>query len=392
MSPSQKKSFLLLALGAGTLSLSVAAQDCPAPPASCPRPTNPADPACASFRLCDKNATAAMDSLCTQMDAMPGCNLRKLCTTSPGSVPEPYCKPMSLLADVCSVDMPRMSDCATYVNMCGNSTSASTSVNAQCKEPASAALPNIPTSKAATQNIYSICHEMSMPGCEACSITSATDTYPRGSCDLMGTYALLCKAMPDMRQCADWKTMCAATPNLGWCSSANGGDANSNDPPIMRMFFHTGFVDYVLFETWIPRTSGQYFGTWLAVFLLGIFYEAWNTFVATYESKLLQRHKATDTVSKTGLVPPNTASPIARPTQQGNVVQRIQRAVVRGLAKFVTVTVAYALMLVAMTFNVGLFFAVVLGLAIGSAIFSEWTRAAVAAAVMDQAGGEELCC
>ncbi|KAJ3148739.1 hypothetical protein HDU89_004589 [Geranomyces variabilis] len=355
-----------------------AAGACPAPPASCPAPTNPADPACAGYRMCDADATAATTNLCTQMPAMPGCSVSSLCASSPSSIPSPYCSPMSVLANICSADMPTMSACKPYVNQCGPATNASASVNTQCKEASSAAIPGFPTSKSATQNVYSICHEMSMPGCEACTISSPTSSYPSNSCDLMGTYALLCKAMPDMSQCADWKAMCAATPGLSHCSAGSAAD-----PPVMRMFFHTGFADYVLFESWVPRTSGQYFGTWVAIFILGVFYEGWHAIIATYEAKFLRTTtKAADGNSEANLMPNATTS--------SRVGDRIKHALLRFVAKAVTVTIAYALMLVAMTFNVGLFFAVVVGLATGSAIFTDVTRAALTAALTNE--GEELCC
>ncbi|KAJ3157476.1 hypothetical protein HDU86_003368 [Geranomyces michiganensis] len=287
---------------------------------------------------------------------------------------------MSVLANICSADMPTMSACKTFVNMCGPAANASTSVNAQCKEASSAPIPAFPTSKSATQNVYSICHEMSMPGCEACTISGPTSGYPSNSCDLMGTYAQLCKAMPEMSQCADWKTMCNATPGLSYCSAGTAAD-----PPVMRMFFHTGFADYVLFEKWVPRTSGQYFGTWVAIFILGILYEGWHALVATYEAKYLKSVRPADATSESNLIVGRSAL--------GSTFSavRIKHALFRFVAKAVTVTIAYLLMLVAMTFNVGLFIAVVVGLAFGSAIFTDVTRAALAAA-LTSGSGEELCC
>ena len=48
----------------------------------------------------------------------------------------------------------------------------------------------------------------------------------------------------------------------------------------MKMFFHTGLADYVLFEGWVPRTGLQYVGSVIALFFLSVFYEfllAYNT-------------------------------------------------------------------------------------------------------------------
>ncbi|KAJ3019770.1 hypothetical protein HKX48_001786 [Thoreauomyces humboldtii] len=287
--------------------------------------------------------------------------------------------PMSLLGDICSVDMSTMSDCKTYVATCGNSTVAA--ANPQCTASTSTLLPSIPTTAQATQNIKNICTEMSMPGCDTCTITSASSTYPSNNCDLLATYSLLCKAMPSMSQCAGWSAMCAATPGLTYCPSTS---SSSSDPPVMRMYFHGGIVDYVLFESWVPRTKGQYAGAWIAIFLFAIAYEGWNATVATYEAGLLADFKSRQTIrSKSGFVGIEVSPPWSL---------RIKRGVVRGVAKLVTVTAAYALMLIAMTFNVLLFVAVVLGLAVGSAVFNEWAQAAIKAAVMNESGQEELCC
>ncbi|KAI9103747.1 Ctr copper transporter family-domain-containing protein [Phlyctochytrium arcticum] len=406
-------STLLLSALLGTVAIT--AQTTPA----CP--TTPSDPACASFRMTDPDATSSLNSLCTQMEGMPGCTVRITCTSNAASIPDGashYCTPFSLLANICSVDMPNMGDCKNYVAQCGNSTTpASQVLNPQCSDAkASTPLPNLPTSKQATQQIKSICTEMAMPGCEACSIASPGSTYAQ--CDLLGTYSLLCKAMPDMKQCSDWKTMCASSPNLPYCSSSGGG---STDPPIMKMFFHTGLTDYVLFETWVPRTPAQYAGTWIAIFVFGILYEGWVAFVAVYESKYfytiderrgsssgpsgsyntntgntddtrvenVAKSSSPSEHSKSNLV---YTTPVA-PTRRGLLPPRLFRALLRGVSKFVTVTCAYALMLLAMTYNVGLFFAVVLGVAVGSAVFAEWMReAGKSQPGLRETGRETLCC
>ena len=65
--------------------------------------------------------------------------------------------------------------------------------------------------------------------------------------------------------------MCSLTPSLPFCSQ----DAviSPDAPPTMKMFFHTGLADYVLFEGWVPRTGLQYTGTVIALFFLCVFYE-----------------------------------------------------------------------------------------------------------------------
>ncbi|KAJ3159932.1 hypothetical protein HDU86_001196 [Geranomyces michiganensis] len=331
--------------------------------------------------LSDAAATTAIASLCAQMSGMVGCSINTACASA-GAIPDPYCKPVSILGDICANDMPTMSGCSGYTSACGNSTTTSLT----CAAP----IPSLITSKTATQGIRSICSEMNMAGCEAAcaaKIMAGSSASSYAECDLLGTYAALCKSMPGMSQCAEWKTMCAATPDLTYCRA----DA-SVDAPEMKMFFHTGFTDYVLFQNWVPRTALQYFGTWLAIFVFAIAYEGWNAALITAEARLLAatapKTKKIGSFSPTDKLSPPTTT--ITPPWHHTALARLQRAALRFVSKAVTVTAAYLLMLVAMTFNVGLFFAVVVGLGVGSALFSEWSRAAVTAAVLNEA--EELCC
>ncbi|KAJ3171195.1 hypothetical protein HDU88_008232 [Geranomyces variabilis] len=339
--------------------------------------------------LSDATATSAIANLCGQMSGMPGCSINTACTTMPGSIPDPFCKPVSVLADICATDMPTMSGCSSYNTACTNSTSSGTT----CASP----LPSLPTSKIATQRIRSICTEMNMAGCEetcAAKVMAGSSASSYADCDLLGSYSGLCKSMPGMSQCGEWMAMCAATPALGYCKA----DA-SVDPPVMKMFFHTGFADYMLFQNWVPRTGLQYFGTWVAIFLFAVLYEGWNAAVINAEARLLAatatsaNNRKIGSFSKPTEKPISTSSSTTTSSSQSKHVARLQRAALRFVAKAVTVAAAYVLMLVAMTFNVGLFFAVVVGLGAGSAMFSEWSRAAVTAAVLnDTTGTEELCC
>ncbi|KAJ3184681.1 hypothetical protein HDU87_004084 [Geranomyces variabilis] len=356
--------------------------------------------------LADATATSAIANLCGQMSGMPGCSINTACNTMPGTIPDPFCKPVSVLGDICAMDMPTMSACSGYNAACNTTTTTTSggggsgggggSAMSMCAAP----ITSLPTSKIATQRIRSICTEMNMPGCEetcAAKIMAGNAASSYAECDLLGAYAGLCKSMPGMSQCGEWMAMCAATPALGYCKA----DA-SVDPPEMKMFFHTGFTDYVLFQNWVPRTGLQYFGTWIAIFVFAILYEGWNAALLTAEARLLAATSAQNNNRKIGsfITKPAAGKPISTSpstttttTSQSKHIARFQRAALRFVAKSVTVAAAYVLMLVAMTFNVGLFFAVVVGLGLGSAMFSEWSRAAVTAAVLNETTvTEELCC
>ncbi|KAJ2997085.1 hypothetical protein HDV02_005899 [Globomyces sp. JEL0801] len=324
-------------------------------------PSNPTDSGCAAFTMSDANITASSGSLCKQMPGMPSCELQKSCASRGKS--DSYCSPFALYATQCT-DMNTMSDCSTYNKMCGSNPSVA--LPSQCK-----ALPltAFPSTEKTTQLIYGICTSMTMSGCETCKIKSAEETY--ASCDLIGTYAKLCQAMPDMSQCQAWKSMCKATPDLPYCESTSTGSATA--PPEMRMYFHTGISDYVLFQTWVPRTGGQYALYWSLCFLLAIVYEALQVFVTLQEVKWSQEAFSSNSKSDTPFW--------VHIAGLSHGFAGFKVAVARGLLRIITSTLAYALMLVAMTFNVGLFFSVIGGFGLGTVLFAPIAKHYQASAV-----------
>jgi hypothetical protein len=168
-----------------------------------------------------QSASDSVSALCKSMPGMPGCSIDKLCAASSSTLPSPFCSKESVFTDICQ-DMPSMGDCKAFNSTCLDSTT--------CK-----ALPSLPSSRTATQQIASICSEMTMDGCSSCKIASPTAGY--AECDLLGTYSQLCKAMPEMSQCGAWKALCVSNPSLSYCSTGTAAD-----PPAMKMYFHTGIV------------------------------------------------------------------------------------------------------------------------------------------------------
>jgi copper transporter 1 len=154
---------------------------------------------------CLKNVTVSTytTDLCNQMSGMPGCSLKASCKTTKSN-----CNEEVIYSTICN-DMPGMRGCVPFKTLCQNTP--------VCDQ--------IPTSKAVTKNIYSICTEMSMPGCEVCKIN---ENSGYSECDLIGTYSYLCEQMPGMYQCADYHTMCRNDSTLPWCTKKT---------PVMRMYF-----------------------------------------------------------------------------------------------------------------------------------------------------------
>ncbi|KAF9937700.1 hypothetical protein BGZ67_000972 [Mortierella alpina] len=319
----------------------------------------PSDPSCVSFELPAATITADLDNLCSSMPFMPGCSLYKSCQDA--SKTDQWCTPFSVLADICAVDMPNMGGCKNYVALCGTAANQTTASRpAICKK--APMIPSFPTTKNASALVLDICGEMSMAGCEKCP-KPPPDAYA-ANCDTLGTYAILCKAMPDMHQCATWKQMCSAS-DLGFQSSqycAAGVGGPEMDPPQMRMFFHLGFSDY--------------------------------TYHATLEARWAEE-QALASETKSDSSEPLTAGS-ARPSwivlhwvhlwRQPWTLQEATQNVIRAVLTFVETTLGYALMLVTMTFNVPLFFAVIVGLTIGAVVFAR-PRAALSSRAGDGSSG-----
>jgi len=122
------------------------------------------------------------------------------------------------------------------------------------------------------------------------------------------------------------------------------------------MYFHNGLTDFILWDTWVPCTVPRYIGALVAIFVTGLF----TGFLKGVHARLEQRWM----IELSDDPPQPEGSWGFLPTGK----QRWMN-LVRSFFVFVVVTLDYALMLAAMTFNYGIFFAVVLGMAAGSLFF-----------------------
>ncbi|KAJ3274436.1 hypothetical protein HDV01_003040 [Terramyces sp. JEL0728] len=309
-------------------------------------PTNATDTNCASYVIADANATLLSSQLCTEMPKMVGCSLSTNCQAAANTAS--YCSPFSVYTSLC-LDMPGMSECKGFASQCG--TSPSTSVNKQCMS--STPLAGLPSTADAVKLVYDICQQMNMDGCQNCQIKSENDGYV--NCDIMSTYAQLCQTMPTMSQCSTYNAMCKAAPTLSWCATPSTG----NLVPQMQMFFHGGITDYILFQGWVPKDNGQYAIAWIVTFIAAMLHEALHVGLA-----IMERVWANDVATK------STAPIWSHIAGASAGFKGFKVAFVRGVMRLVSISISYLLMLIVMSFNTGLFFAVVVGYGAGTFAFA----------------------
>ena len=250
----------------------------------------------------------------------------------------------------------------------------------------------LPTTETVTREIYSICTEMNMAGCENCKI-GPNSTY--AECDLMSTYSQLCTAMPNMSQCGEFKQMCMMNSDVAFCPSSSASP--SFTAPVMQMFFHFSMSDYILFEQWVPRNTAQYTLAWFLVFLAASFYEALNVFSYFQELKWgnVQQHKH-DAAVDSAFGP---ADKRVFSTEKWHGFSNIcglsggsvgvQQAMLRAMLRMLSTFIGYSLMLIAMTFNVGLFIAIIVGFGVGTFCFVPMIKQSAIPALMGPVGNTE---
>ena len=216
------------------------------------------------------------------------------------------------------------------------------------------------------------------------------------------------------------------------------------------MYFHTGLKDYVLFKGWVPCTPRRYAVTCIAVVFLGVFVallkavrlrleqrfhrqalaaaqkysvrkpevdgamqaverdscvsespgaaESNREGIVSARQQTRQRESAVELLLGTAS---SASAPGRAPGDDGGILTgffprsalEVQHNLVRGLLGAVILSLDYCLMFVAMTFNVGLFVAVCVGVGMGAALFGHiGGQMSVANVAMTEMLQERACC
>jgi len=277
--------------------------------------------------------------------------------------------------------MAGMRDCKAYTGLCADG-----SVVQQCKTYPG--LNYLVTTAVANDQVKSICYEMDMDGCEKCK-PSWDQGRKWGNCSLLDVYGQLCFDMPEMRQCSDMKAMCGADGSLYPCcgllpGTSRWGQQCGTGPqaaPVMKMYFFTEVPFYLLFKEWTPSTPGQFAGAWFAIFFLGLIFEGVQTLRYCMEVKYLhtgQNQQLKD--EEEGDAKSDKAAAWESWARKHRLAKdQLLADGCRALLQIVTVGVAYLLMLAVMSFHVGIFFAAIVGIGMGTFIFGRFKQYVVVA-------------
>ncbi|XP_015605806.1 high affinity copper uptake protein 1 isoform X2 [Cephus cinctus] len=138
----------------------------------------------------------------------------------------------------------------------------------------------------------------------------------------------------------------------------------------MSMFFHGGFCETVLFESWKVSSVGGLIGSFIGILIMAALYEG----LKYYREYLFW--KTYNALQYRSVTMPQEKNVVAEDNQ---VVQPTMFSWMHGFQTFlhiVQIVLSYFLMLIFMTYNVWLCIAVVLGAAIGYFLFG-WKKSVI---------------
>uniref|UniRef100_A0A6S8KSC7 Copper transport protein n=2 Tax=Dunaliella tertiolecta TaxID=3047 RepID=A0A6S8KSC7_DUNTE len=305
---------------------------------------------CEDYQYPESRTEGDIGMLCNAMPDMPGCSLWEACKENKVKSSNEVCNSMVVLATICE-DMPGMGGCKTYNTMCGDD-----SVIRQCDERAP--VRRMPTWAKTREAMFEMCEDHPMEQCDDCTESSCPDP--------LASLSGACKDMPDMSQCTMYDRWCQANDDGQLSYYCEEGGGSSSGLPSMLMYFHKRVSETVLWPEWVPRTNGDYAGTIVAVFFFGIFSIGIKTGVSLMS--IYWKSQAPLPTSKYTL---DSGACHNLPWWIPRSHQWWQNAI-KSVLMGISILLDYWNMLIAMTFNVGLFCAVILGYVLGVFFFASF--------------------
>lgn len=248
-----------------------------------------------------------------------------------------------------------MIPCNNYTDMCKTGSQVK-----QCNTP----ILNFP----AANDLKTINTQMcrSMPGMTGCSCND---------CSIFKKYALLCKEMGGLGTgCDFWNQLCTQIPDWSICSDSDGVIV-----PMMQMYFHWSIYDYILFKTWVPYNALTYAISLIAVFLMALIHEGFKVAKTNLEFRWRMKPKyqpVNSSYGSTKIQDKSHSSIVYAPFD-------LPKDLLRALYRTIDVALHFFIMLVTMTFNAGLFIAVVLGYGVGHLLFARLAKPQLPGALIE---------
>jgi len=306
--------------------------------------TDPKSSNCSQFLYPDSMSKMHVTMMCNMMSGMTICSLKEICQ-NPAQQSDTYCQWFSLWKESCAEMMyHNNSMCSDYLSMCLTNGSSVL----ECNTP----ILDLPDGSLFSQNITKMCTEM--PGMTACNCDK---------CVPLVQYSDICKEMgdTDYNDCSFWNNMCQKIPQWPLCMNVPG----EYDVP-MRMYFHFSFEDYILFKNWVPSNGLTYTISLIAVFFIALLHEGFKVLKVNMEIRWKMNAKyepsGSSSVNSKGVL-----TLVYSPFDW-------RRDSLRALYRAIDVALHFFVMLIAMTFNGGLFIAVVLGYGVGHLLFATLSR------------------
>jgi len=305
---------------------------------------HPMNITCEAFHYPDSSSEINTQSMCPTLSKMSVCDLIVSCNTSQNT--GIYCTWFSLYKEAC-IEMTAgqmMAQCNDFLSMCP--LNDNTLVH-QCNT----SILQLPPYAEMQKNNSNMCK--SMPGMDGCYCDSCTE---------LQRYGELCKEMGGGEECRGWEILCKKIPNWSICTNGPGDII-----PEMKMFFHWGWYDYILFKGWIPYNQLTYAISFIAVFFIALLHEGYKAL----KEKLLMKWKSNYERIATEENSVNTISPqlVYRDTKYD-----WKREIPGAIYKSIDMALHYLIMLIAMTFNAGLFIAIILGYGVGHILFARLNK------------------
>ncbi|TFK98421.1 Ctr copper transporter [Pterulicium gracile] len=154
----------------------------------------------------------------------------------------------------------------------------------------------------------------------------------------------------------------------------------------MIMYFHVKPGDTILFDGWVPKSTGAMIGACIGLLLLGMA-ERWLAACRAgmeghWRSRALIAHaNALNTLPRKSTASSSSSSSPEQSIKTGGFMRRVPPFIpahdlTRGVVFAAQSALSFALMLIVMTFNVGFILSIVVGLGIGEALFGRYIVAA----------------